>query len=81
MPELIPPSQALIPPPPELRFRLAVALREVDLLRRLIRVSEYAARSGIRAPTRMSPPLGAASSANAPLHNDFGDGSHQGDRL
>ena len=41
-----PPSLDLIPPPPALRLRLAVALREVDLLRRLIRVAEYAARFG-----------------------------------
>ena len=48
MPEPIPvsPSLDLIPPPPDLRLRLAVALREVDLLRRLIRVAEYAARFG-----------------------------------
>ncbi len=46
MPDPIPPSLVLIPPPPELRHRLAVALREVDLLRRLIRVAEYAARYG-----------------------------------
>lgn len=39
-----PPSVVLIPPPPELRHRLAVALREVDLVRRLNRVAEYAAR-------------------------------------
>jgi hypothetical protein len=32
----------LIPPPGELRHRLAVALREVDFLRRLIRVAEHA---------------------------------------
>lgn len=40
MTELIPPSAALLPTPPALRQRLAVALREVDLLRRLIRASE-----------------------------------------
>jgi hypothetical protein len=40
MPELIPPSAALLPPAPALRERLAVALREVDLLRRLIRTAE-----------------------------------------
>lgn len=46
MPETLPfpPSLELIPSPPDLRLRLAVALREVDLLRRLIRVAEYAAR-------------------------------------
>ncbi len=42
MPDLTPPSTTLIPPPSELRHRLAVALREVDLLRRLIRVAEHA---------------------------------------
>ena len=40
MSDLIPPSAALLPPTPALRERLAVALREVDLLRRLIRMAE-----------------------------------------
>jgi hypothetical protein len=40
----IPTSTELIPSPQELRHRLALALREVDLLRRLIRVAEHAAR-------------------------------------
>ncbi len=40
MPDLVPPSAALLPPAPALRERLAVALREVDLLRRLIRAAE-----------------------------------------
>lgn len=40
MHELIPPSAALLPPASALRERLAVALREVDLLRRLIRAVE-----------------------------------------
>jgi len=44
MPEPTPPSASLIPPPRELRGRLAVALREVDLLRRLIRVAESVTR-------------------------------------
>lgn len=44
MPEPISHSQALIPPPGELRYLLAVAMREVDILRRLIRVAEHAAR-------------------------------------
>lgn len=39
-----PPTAKLIPPPPELRQRLALALREVDLLRGLIRLAERAAR-------------------------------------
>ena len=34
------PTASLIPSPAELRSRLAVALREVELLRRLIRLSE-----------------------------------------
>jgi len=40
MNDLIPPSAHLLPPAPDLRKRLAVALREVELLRRLIRVAE-----------------------------------------
>ncbi|HEX4611314.1 MAG TPA: hypothetical protein VH092_24185 [Urbifossiella sp.] len=40
MPALIPPSADLLPPAPALRERLAVALREVDLLRRLIRAAD-----------------------------------------
>lgn len=54
MPEPTPPSLVLIPPPPELRHRLAVALREVDILRRLIRVAEYAAQYG--RPSTITPP-------------------------
>jgi hypothetical protein len=46
MPDLIPPSITLVPAQTELRHRLAVALREVDLLRRLIRVADHAARYG-----------------------------------
>jgi hypothetical protein len=42
--DLIPPSVDLVPAPTELRHRLAVALREVDLLRRLLRVADHAAR-------------------------------------
>ena len=37
MPNLTPPSAALLPSEQLLRERLAIALREVDLLRRLIR--------------------------------------------
>lgn len=40
MNDLVPPSAALLPPAPRLRERLAVAIREVDLLRRLIRAAE-----------------------------------------
>lgn len=39
MPQILsPPSASLLPPAPDLRARLAVALQEVDLLRRLLRV-------------------------------------------
>lgn len=40
MSDLTPPSAALLPPTLTLRERLAVALREVHLLRRLIRAAE-----------------------------------------
>lgn len=40
MADLNPPSAELLPPPSALRQRLAIALREVNLLRRLIRVAE-----------------------------------------
>ena len=40
MADLTPPSATLLPPANVLRERLAVALREVDLLRRLIRAAE-----------------------------------------
>lgn len=40
MPDLTPPSAALLPPATALRERLAVALHEVNLLRRLIRAVE-----------------------------------------
>jgi hypothetical protein len=43
VPNSIPPSAVLLPSPQELRLRLAVALHEVDLLRRLIRLTERAA--------------------------------------
>jgi hypothetical protein len=43
MPNPIPSAQ-LIPPSRELRLRLAVALREVDLLRRMIRLADFAAQ-------------------------------------
>ena len=39
--DLIPPSASLLPSGSALRERLAVALREVDLLRRLIRAAEF----------------------------------------
>jgi hypothetical protein len=50
----ISPSATLIPRPPELRYRLALALQEVDLLRRLIRVSECAARYSHSVPTPLT---------------------------
>ena len=43
----IPDPAALLPPPAALRERLAHALREVDILRRLLRLAEgVAARDG-----------------------------------
>jgi hypothetical protein len=39
-----PPLTENLPPPEELERRLGAALREVELLRRLLRVSERAAR-------------------------------------
>ena len=54
MADPIPQSATLIPRPPELRLRLALALQEVDLLRRLIRVSECAARYGRSVPTSLA---------------------------
>jgi hypothetical protein len=42
----IPPSIALVPNAADLRHRLAVALREVDLLRRLIRIANHTAHYG-----------------------------------
>jgi hypothetical protein len=42
----VPPSAGLLPSPQELRLRLAVALHEVDLLRRMIRLAERAAEIG-----------------------------------
>jgi hypothetical protein len=50
------PPTSLIPPPGELRHRLAVALRDVDMLRRLIRVAEHAAR---QSPLPPPTPAGA----------------------
>ncbi len=40
MSDLTPPSATLLPSETALRARLAIALREVDLLRRLIRAAE-----------------------------------------
>jgi hypothetical protein len=47
-PDLTPPSAALLPPPDALRLRLAVALRDVALLRRPVRLSEAAAAGRTR---------------------------------
>lgn len=54
MSDLVPPSAALLPPAPALRERLAVALREVDLLRRLIRAAEYVRPHPAAKPDRKS---------------------------
>jgi hypothetical protein len=56
MSDLIPPSAALLPPTPALRERLAVALREVSLLRRLIRVAESVQPYPITTADRITPP-------------------------
>jgi hypothetical protein len=60
VPDPIPPSTNLIPPPSELRHRLAVALREADILRRLIRVAEYAAQYGRPCPSDLASERGEA---------------------
>jgi hypothetical protein len=55
MQELVPPSVELLPPAPILRARLAVALREVDLLRRLIRAVESVHPHPITTGDRLHP--------------------------
>ncbi len=56
MSDLTPPSAALLPPAPALRERLAVALREVDLLRRLIRAAESVRPHPINTADHLSAP-------------------------
>ena len=56
MSDLTPPSAALLPPTPALRERLAVALREVDLLRRLIRAAESVRPHPINTADRLPAP-------------------------
>ncbi|MBN9518547.1 hypothetical protein J0H58_08525 [bacterium] len=56
MPDLTPPSAALLPPAAALRERLAVALREVDLLRRLIRAAESVRPHAITTADRLPVP-------------------------
>jgi hypothetical protein len=56
MPDLTPPSAALLPPPAALRERLAVALREVDLLRRLIRAADSVRPHAITTADRLPAP-------------------------
>ena len=56
MSDLTPPSAALLPPAPALRERLAVALREVDLLRRLIRAAESVKQHPIGTADRLPAP-------------------------
>jgi hypothetical protein len=56
MPDLTPPSAALLPPPAHLRERLAIAIREVALLRRLIRAAESARPHPITTADRLSAP-------------------------
>ncbi len=57
MKDLIPPSAALLPPPADLRTRLAVALREVDLLRRLIRAAESVRPYHLTTAAHLAPPV------------------------
>ena len=59
MADLVPPSAALLPPAPALRERLAVALREVDLLRRLIRAAESVRPLSITTADRLPAPTEA----------------------
>ncbi len=56
MPDLLPPSATLLPPPTALRERLAVALREVELLRRLIRAAESVWPHPITTAERLAAP-------------------------
>jgi hypothetical protein len=56
MPQLVPPSAAILPPVPQLRERLAIALREVDLLRRLIRAAESVHPLSVTTGDRLSQP-------------------------
>lgn len=56
MHDLVPPSAALLPPAPALRERLAIALREVRLLRRLIRAVESVRPYPITTADRLPPP-------------------------
>jgi hypothetical protein len=56
MANLVPPSAVLLPPAPALRERLAVALREVDLLRRLIRAAESVRPHPITTADRLPAP-------------------------
>ena len=56
MSDLTPPSAALLPPAPALRERLARALREVSLLRRLIRAAESVRPHPITSADRLLTP-------------------------
>lgn len=61
MPDLLPPSAELLPPTPALRERLSVALREVDLLHRLIRAAESSFHHDPRPAPRHKVTLGVVS--------------------
>lgn len=65
MPDLVPPSAALLPPAPALRERLAVALREVDLLRRLIRAAESVRPHPLTTADRLPAPTTEAKGGSA----------------
>lgn len=57
MTDHVPQSAALLPPAPELRKRLSVALREVDLLRRLIRAAESVRPHPLTTADRLPAPI------------------------
>jgi hypothetical protein len=52
-----PPSASILPPLPDLRARLASALREVSLVRRLIRAAEAVRPHPLMTADRIAPPV------------------------
>lgn len=61
MPDLTPPSAALLPSRQELRMRLAIALREVDLVRRLLRIANTVQPEPTPPPLRAQQQTGGCS--------------------
>lgn len=64
------PSASLIPPAPELRFRLSVALREVDLLRRILRVAEAVEADARPAAVKLFSPVSGPNRAETAVPRD-----------